>query len=108
MLKGIRAMMATKQMWRKEHRKPMMDHRRMWRTESTSNVDGYEDKNGDDADEKEGASWAKNGSTQNVEEWGHSTRECEEWTVYFRRVKYDNGIANAIASDVSEVKTVLK
>jgi hypothetical protein len=29
-------------------------------------------------------------------------------TVYFRHVKYDNGEANATASDVSEAKTVLQ
>jgi hypothetical protein len=44
---------------------------------------------------------------QNVEYFGHCTRECEDWTVYFRPVQYDNGKANATASDVSEVKTVI-
>jgi hypothetical protein len=43
-----------------------------------------------------------------VEHWGHSTRECEDWTVYFRDVKYDNGGANATASDVWEANTVLQ
>jgi len=33
MLMGMRARMATMQMRRKKHRKPMMDQRRMWRTE---------------------------------------------------------------------------
>jgi len=39
----------------------------------TSDVDGYEGKNGDDADadEEEEASQAEDGSTQNVEDWGH-------------------------------------
>jgi hypothetical protein len=43
-----------------------------------------------------------------VENWGHSTRQCEDWTVYFRPVKYDTGEANAMASEVSEVKTLLQ
>jgi hypothetical protein len=30
---GMRARMATMRMRRKKHRKPMMDQRRMWRTE---------------------------------------------------------------------------
>jgi len=74
-----------------------------------SDLDGYEgdDGNDADADEEEEASLADDGSTQNVEDWGHSTRECEDWTEYFRPVKYDNGEANAMASDVSEAKTVL-
>jgi len=76
----------------------------------TSGVDRYEGEDGDDvdADEEEEASQANDGSTHNVEDWGHSTRKCEDWTVYFRHVKYDNGEANAIASDVSEAKTVLQ
>jgi len=78
----------------------------------TSDVDRYEGEDGDaadvDADEEEEPSQADNGSTQNVEDWGHSTRECEDWTVYFRHIKYDNGEANATASDVSEAKTVLQ
>jgi len=75
-----------------------------------SDVDGYEGEDGDDvdADEEEEASQADDGSTQNVEDWGHSTRACEDWTVYFRRVEYDNGEANATPSDVSEAKTVLQ
>jgi hypothetical protein len=40
-------------------------------------------------------------------DWGYSTRECEDWTVYLRPVKYDNGEANATASDVWQAKTVL-
>jgi hypothetical protein len=61
-----------------------------------------------DADEQEEASQPDDGSMHTVEDRGHSTRECEDWTVYFRRVKYDNGGANATASDVSEAKTVLQ
>jgi len=55
----------------------------------TSDVNRYESKDGDDADadEEEEASQADDGSTQNVEDWGHSTRECDDWTVYFRPVK---------------------
>jgi len=89
----------------------MVDQRRMWRTElRPSDVDGYEDEDGNDvdADEEEEASPADDGSTQNVEDWGHSTRQCEDWTVYFRPVKYNNGEANATASEVSEAKTVLQ
>ena len=76
----------------------------------TSDVDGYECEHGDnaDADEEEYALQADDGSTQNVEDRGPSTRECESWTVYFRPVKYDNGEANATASDVSEAKIVLQ
>jgi len=39
----------------------------------TSHVDGYEGEDGNDADvdEEEEASQADNGSTQNVEDWGH-------------------------------------
>jgi len=84
----------------------------------TSDVDGYEGKDGDgyegedgndaDGDEEEEASQANDGSTQNVEDWGHSTREWEDWTIYFRPVKYDNGEANAMASEVSEAKTALQ
>jgi len=76
----------------------------------TSDVDGYLSKDGDDADadEEEQASQADDGSTQNVEDSVHSTRECEDWTVYFRPVKWDNGKAYATASEVSEAKTVLQ
>jgi len=77
----------------------------------TSDVDGYEGEDGDDADadanEEDEASQLDDGLTQNVEDWGHSTRECEDWKVYFRHIKCDNGKANAAASDVSEAKTVL-
>jgi len=104
---GMRARMATMQMMRKKHRNPTMDQRTMWRTECTSTVDRYEGEGGDDADKEEQASQANDGSTQNLEDWGHSTGECEDWTVYFRHVKYDNGEANATARDVSEAKTVL-
>jgi len=55
----------------------------------TSDVDRYEGNDGNDADadEEEEASQADDRSTQNVEDWGHSTIECEDWTVYFRPVK---------------------
>jgi len=84
----------------------------------SSDVDGYEGENGDryegedgddaDADEEEESLQPDDGSTQNVQDWGHSTRECEDCTVYFRPVKYNNGEANATASEVSEAKTVLR
>jgi len=78
----------------------------------TCNLDRYEGEDGNDADadgdEEEEASQAVDGSTQNVEDWGHSTRECEDWTVYFRLVKYDHGEANTMASDLSEAKTVFQ
>jgi hypothetical protein len=106
--------METMRMWmrmrKKKHRKSMMDQRRMWRCDlEPSDVDEYEGEDGDDADadEEEEASQADDGSPQNVEDRGHSTRQCEDWTVYFRPVKYDNGEANAKASEVSEAKTVL-
>jgi len=74
-----------------------------------SDVNGYEGKNGDDADadEQEAASQANDGSTQNVEDRRHGTRECEDSTVYFRPAKFDNGEANTTASNVFEAKTVL-
>jgi hypothetical protein len=99
------------QIRKKKHRKMMMNQRRMWRTDlGTIDVDGYECRDGGyaDTDEEEEVSRADDGSTQNVKDSGHSTRECEDWTVYFRHVKYDNGEANATASDVSEAKTVLQ
>ena len=55
----------------------MKDQRRMWRTDlAPSDVDGYEGEDGHDADadEEEKASQADDGSTQNLEDWGHSTR----------------------------------
>jgi len=57
----------------------MMDQCRMWRTEGIvleSVKIGY----GDDADVdgEEEASLADDWSTQNVEDWGHSTWECED------------------------------
>ena len=69
----------------------MMDQRRMWRTESRV-LESAKIGHGDDADadEEEEASQANDGSMQNVEDWGHTTRECEDWTVYFRPVKYNN------------------
>jgi hypothetical protein len=42
-----------------------------------------------------------------MDDCGHSTRVCEDWTVDFRPVIYDNGEANATTGDVSEAKTVL-
>jgi len=76
----------------------------------TSDVDGSECEDSYDADmdEEDAALQADDGSMQNVEDWGHSTRECEDWKVYFRHVKYDNGEANAMAWDVSEAMTVLQ
>jgi len=43
----------------------------------TSDVDGYEgeDGNNSDADEEEEASPADAGSTQNLDDWGHSTSD---------------------------------
>jgi len=75
----------------------------------TSDVDGYEGDDGDEADEDEDeeASHADDASTQNLEDWVYSTRECEDWTVYIQLVKYDSGEANATANDVSEAKNVL-
>jgi hypothetical protein len=55
----------------KKHHKSMLDQCRMWRTDlECSDVDGYEGKDGDnvDADEKEEASQADDGSMQNVED----------------------------------------
>ena len=73
MSKSMRVSMATMRMRmrRKKHRKPMMDQRRMWRTDlGRSDVDGYKGEDGDDADvdEEEEASQADDGSTQNVED----------------------------------------
>jgi hypothetical protein len=56
---------------RKKHRKPIMDQRRMWRTDlRTGDVDGYECEDGNDADTdaKEESSQADDGSTWNVED----------------------------------------
>jgi hypothetical protein len=85
----------------------------MWKIDlGPSDVDGYEGEDGDDtdadADEEEEASQVDDGSTQNVEDCGHSTRQCEDWTVFFRPVQYDNGEANATASEVSKAKTLLQ
>jgi len=58
-------------MRRKQHRKPMMDQRRMWRTNlGTSDVDGYQCEDGNDADTdtEEDALQANDGSMQNVED----------------------------------------
>jgi len=72
----------------------------------TSNIDGDECKDGDDADQEEAALQVEDGSTQNVEDWRHCGRECEDWTVHFKPVKYNTGEANATASDVSTAMTV--
>jgi len=87
----------------------MIDQRRMWRTEGIvlENVK-IRHGNDEDTDEEEATLQADDRSTQNVEDGGHSTGECEDWIVYFRPVKYDNGEANATASDVSQAKTVLE
>jgi len=76
----------------------------------TSDIDGHQSENGDnaDADEQESTSPLDDGFMQNVEDWGHSTRLCEDWGVYFRPVKYDDCKANAKASKVSEAKTTLQ
>jgi len=75
----------------------------------TSDVDGYggDDDNNLDVDKVEEALSADDGSTQNVEDWGHSTGECEDWKRYIWPVKYEIGEANSKARDVSEAKTVL-
>jgi len=56
-------------MRRKKHRKPMMDQRRMWRTEGIV-LESVTIGHGDDADadEEEEASLADDGSTQDVED----------------------------------------
>jgi len=53
----------------------------MWRTEGIV-LESVKIGHGDDADadEEEEASLADDGSTQNVEDRGHSTRECEDCT----------------------------
>jgi len=83
------------------------DREHSWFDLGSWNVDGYEVEDCDHVDEEEQASQADEGLMENVEDWGHSTRECEDWTVYFRPVKYDDGDANAKATDLSEAKTVL-
>jgi hypothetical protein len=111
---GMRARMAMMQMQmqirKKKHHKIMINQRRMWRTDlGTFDVDGYECRDGGYAEkdeEEEEVSQANDGSTQNVKDSGHSTRECEDWTVYFRHVKYVNGKPNATASNVSEGQTL--
>jgi len=75
--------------------------------DGTSDVDGEEGKDCDDADadEEEEASQVDDGLTQNVQDKGHTDRGCEDWTVYLRPVKYDNGDANAMVNDASQVNT---
>ena len=77
--------------------------------QGTSDVDVYEGHHGDHAhgDQEEDASQADDGSPQTLEDWGYSTRDCEDWTAYYRPVEYDNGKANATASDVRKAKIVL-
>jgi len=55
----------------------------------TSDVDRYQGDEGDNADddEEEEASQADDESTQNLEDWGHSTRVREDRTVYLRPEK---------------------
>jgi len=66
-------------MRRKKHLQPMMDQRRLWTTEgsvleSVRIGHGYDA----DVDDDEEASLADDGSTQNVEDGGKSTGECED------------------------------
>jgi len=72
-------------------------------------VERYSGDDGDNAhlDEKEEASQADDGSTQNLEDSRHCTREYEDWTAYFRPEIYDNDKATATGCNVSESKTVL-
>ena len=66
------AMMQMQMLMRsKKHRKPLMDQRRILRTDlGSSDVDGYEceDGNDPDADEEHEALPPDDGSTQNVED----------------------------------------
>jgi hypothetical protein len=59
-----------------------------WFDLGTRNVDGYERDDADDADAdaEEEASQANDSSMQTLEDRGYSTRECEDWIVYFRPV----------------------
>jgi hypothetical protein len=54
------------------------------------------------------ASQANDGTMQNAEHWRHSTRECEDWTVYVRPGKYNHGEVNTTACDVSHAYTALQ
>jgi hypothetical protein len=56
---------------------------------------------------QEQESQANDGSTENLDDWGYSTIQGEDWSVYFGQIKYHNGEANALASNVSQPKTVL-
>ena len=47
---------------------PMVNQHRKWRAEGASNVDRYEGKDGDDADEEEEALLADDGSRQILED----------------------------------------
>jgi len=97
-----RMVMMQMQMRKKNHPKLMMDQRRTRRVHDagqrrfdpgTSDIRGYEceDVDNEDADADEKASYADDWSMRNVDDWGHCTRECEDWTKYFRPVKYKNG-----------------
>lgn len=72
-------------------------------------VDRYDclDDNDVNAYEEEEASQAEDGSTQNVDKSAQSTAECNEWTVYIRKVWYDIGEANATTHNALEKNTVL-
>jgi hypothetical protein len=95
-------------MRRKQHHKTMMDRCSMCRTEGiVDDVVSYECDDAD-ADVEEDAPHDDEGSLINVEDCGHCTRECEDWTGYFRHIKYYNDEANEKGSDVSEAKTVLQ
>jgi hypothetical protein len=45
----------------------------------TSDVDGYEGEDGNDADEEKEVSQADDGSTLNMEDWGHSRTSHVDW-----------------------------
>jgi hypothetical protein len=77
----IATMRMRMRMRRLNYRQSMMDQRKLLRTYlGPSDVDGYEGEDGDnaDVDEEEEALQANDGSTQNVEDSGHSTREFED------------------------------
>jgi hypothetical protein len=83
---------------------------------ATSDVNGYEGDIGDDADSDEVEDKPQTDDRfmqisqhwgHRTSDWGHGSKEFNNWTVYFRPVRYDNGKANAMASNVSEAKSVL-
>jgi len=77
--------------------------------QGTSDVDGDEGDDGADADAdvKDEESQTDDGLTKSSEYCGYSPRECDDWTVYIRSVKPDNGKADAMSWDVCEMKTLL-